>query len=115
MRPNWLFVLPILFFLFPWGEPAHAYSLLTHEQLVDLTWDDSIVPLLLSRYPNLTPAELDQARAYAYGGCVIQDIGYSSYLLDATRPNRLWFHQFCERNRLHLNGLLGQPVEEFSA
>ncbi|WP_348264617.1 zinc dependent phospholipase C family protein [Telmatobacter sp. DSM 110680] len=53
-----------------------AYSLLTHEQLIDLTWKDSIVPLLLSRYPNLTPAQLDQARAYAYGGCVIQDIGY---------------------------------------
>ena len=53
-----------------------AYSLLTHEQLIDLTWEDSIVPLLMSRYPNLTPAELDQARAYAYGGCVIQDIGY---------------------------------------
>jgi len=34
------------------------------------------VPLLMSRYPNLTPAELDQARAYAYGGCVIQDMGY---------------------------------------
>ena len=31
-----------------------AYSLLTHEQLIDLTWQDSIVPLLLSRYPNLT-------------------------------------------------------------
>ena len=58
--------------------PGHvaAYSLLTHEQLIDLTWKDSIVPLLLSRYPNLTPAELDRARAYAYGGCVIQDIGY---------------------------------------
>lgn len=55
---------------------ATAYSLLTHEQLIDLTWKDSIVPLLLSRYPNLTPAELDLARAYAYGGCVIQDIGY---------------------------------------
>jgi hypothetical protein len=55
---------------------AAAYSLLTHEQLIDLTWKDSIVPLLLSRYPNLTPAELDLARAYAYGGCVIQDIGY---------------------------------------
>jgi hypothetical protein len=55
---------------------AHAYSLLTHEQLIDLTWHDSIVPLLLSRYPNMTPAELEQARAYAYGGCVIQDIGY---------------------------------------
>lgn len=53
-----------------------AYSLLTHEQLIDLTWKDSVVPLLLSRYPNLTPAQLDLARAYAYGGCIIQDIGY---------------------------------------
>ncbi|HSY35329.1 MAG TPA: zinc dependent phospholipase C family protein, partial [Acidobacteriaceae bacterium] len=57
-------------------RPAHAYSLLTHEQLIDLTWDSSIVPLLKSRYPTLTPAEIEHARAYAYGGCVIQDIGY---------------------------------------
>ncbi len=56
--------------------PAFAYSLLTHEQIIDLTWDDSIVPLLQSRYPGLTQAQLDEARAYAYGGCVIQDIGY---------------------------------------
>jgi hypothetical protein len=55
---------------------AHSYSLLTHEQLIDLTWRDSIVPLLKSRYPNLTAAQLDEARAYAYGGCTIQDIGY---------------------------------------
>lgn len=55
---------------------AAAYSLLTHEQLIDLTWDDSIVPLLLTRYPGLTAAQLNEARAYAYGGCVIQDIGY---------------------------------------
>src|SRR6185437_13975598 len=54
----------------------HGYSVLTHEQLIDLTWDTSIVPLLLSRYPTLTPVQLDHARAYAYGGCVIQDIGY---------------------------------------
>ncbi len=58
------------------GRSADGYSLLTHEQLIDLTWKDSIVPLLLSRYPTLTPAELEHARAYAYGGCVIQDIGY---------------------------------------
>lgn len=58
------------------AHPAQAYSLLTHEQLIDLSWQPSIVPLLLSRYPNLTPAELERARAYAYGGCVIQDIGY---------------------------------------
>ena len=57
-------------------RPAGAYSVLTHEQLIDLTWNSSIVPLLLSRYPTLTPAEIEHARAYAYGGCVIQDIGY---------------------------------------
>ncbi len=55
---------------------ADAYSLLTHEQLIDLTWQSSIVPLLLSRYPTLTPEQIEHARAYAYGGCVIQDIGY---------------------------------------
>jgi len=58
------------------AHPADAYSVLTHEQLIDLTWQSSIVPLLLSRYPTLTPAEIEHARAYAYGGCVIQDIGY---------------------------------------
>ncbi len=55
---------------------ARGYSVLTHEQLIDLTWDASIVPLLRSRYPTLTAAQLEHARAYAYGGCVIQDIGY---------------------------------------
>ena len=71
-------LLATLFFGLLWlAQPrAAAYSLLTHEQLIDLTWNDSIVPLLLSRYPSLTPADLEKARAYAYGGCVIQDIGY---------------------------------------
>ena len=55
---------------------AAAYTLLTHEELIDLTWNDSIVPLLKSQYPNLTPAELERARSFAYGGCVIQDMGY---------------------------------------
>jgi len=71
-----LCILLALVFITQSPRTAFAYSLLTHEQLIDLTWKDSIVPLLLSRYPNLTPAQLDQARAYAYGGCVIQDIGY---------------------------------------
>jgi len=73
-------ILAILLLLaLPWQRRAEAYSLLTHEQLIDLTWADSIVPLLLSRYPDLTPAQLEEARAYAYGGCVIQDIGYYPY------------------------------------
>lgn len=57
-------------------QPAGAYSLLTHEQLIDLTWQSSIVPLLRSRYPGITADQLEEARSYAYGGCVIQDIGY---------------------------------------
>ena len=65
-----------LLLLFSCCRQAGAYSLLTHEQLIDLTWKGSIVPLLLSRYPDLTAAQLDEAHAYAYGGCVIQDIGY---------------------------------------
>ncbi len=70
-----LVFLPILLFC-SFGNAGRAYSLLTHEQLIDLTWKDSIVPLLLSRYPTLTPEQIEHARAYAYGGCVIQDIGY---------------------------------------
>jgi hypothetical protein len=66
----------ILLLVVPCQRRADAYSLLTHEQLIDLAWQNSIVPLLLSRYPGLTPAQLEEARAYAYGGCVIQDIGY---------------------------------------
>ena len=69
-------ILFILLLSAAWCRPVSAYSLLTHQQLVDLTWGDAIVPFLLSRYPNLTPADLDRARSYAYGGCVIQDVGY---------------------------------------
>ncbi len=64
----------LVFFVFV--LPANAYSVLTHEELVDLVWDDSIRPLLLSRYPQTTPEELREAHAYAYGGSVLQDMGY---------------------------------------
>lgn len=53
-----------------------AYSVQTHEQLVDLAWKPAIEPLLLERFPGLTQAQLNEAHAYAYGGCAIQDIGY---------------------------------------
>lgn len=76
MRRIRRFVLLALALALSCAVQARAYSLLTHEQLIDLTWKDSIVPLLLSRYPALTPSDLEHARAYAYGGCVIQDIGY---------------------------------------
>lgn len=75
-RPRWALIAFAIVLFVAGNIPASAYSLLTHEQLIDLTWDDSIVPLLLSRFPNLSQKQLDRARAYAYGGCVIQDIGY---------------------------------------
>jgi hypothetical protein len=55
---------------------SFAYSVLTHQQIIDLAWDSSIRPVLLSRYPNTTPEELRRAQAFAYGGCAIQDSGY---------------------------------------
>jgi len=55
---------------------AHSYSVLTHEAIIDSTWDSAIRPLLLKRFPAATPDELTQAHAYAYGGCIIQDLGY---------------------------------------
>jgi len=52
----------VLLLVVLFGRRANAYSLLTHEELIDLNWKNSIVPLLLSRYPNLTPAQLEEAR-----------------------------------------------------
>ncbi len=55
---------------------AAAYSVLSHEANIDALWDSGIQPLLARKYPRATPAELLKARAYAYGGSVIQDLGY---------------------------------------
>ena len=53
-----------------------GYSLLTHEEIVDLAWEDPIEPLLCQRFPDATADDLVEAHAYAYGGCVIQDLSY---------------------------------------
>jgi hypothetical protein len=56
--------------------PLPAYSVLTHEQVVDFLWHSDIVKLLRERYPDITPEQLREAHAYAYGGSLIQDMGY---------------------------------------
>jgi hypothetical protein len=56
--------------------PAHAYSVLAHEAIIDTAWDSSIRPLLIRRFPRTTRDALMEARSYAYGGSVIQDLGY---------------------------------------
>jgi hypothetical protein len=62
--------------LFALASRADAYSILAHEGTIDAVWDSDIVPLLRDRFPGLTAEQLAQARAYAYGGSLIQDLGY---------------------------------------
>jgi hypothetical protein len=58
------------------GGVCHGFSLLTHEQVVDILWKDAITPTLLRRFPGATDQDLRKAHAYAYGGCLVQDMGY---------------------------------------
>ena len=53
--------------------------MLSHEAIIDVVWSTNIVPILEKRFPNGTPDELRQAHAYAYGGAIIQDMGYYPY------------------------------------
>ncbi len=62
--------------LLSFTRDAKSYAVLTHQAIIDLAWDESIRPLLLQRFPGLTKRDLETAQAYAYGGCVIQDLGY---------------------------------------
>ncbi|MBV9406129.1 MAG: zinc dependent phospholipase C family protein [Acidobacteriaceae bacterium] len=55
---------------------AHAYSVLSHEAIVDALWDVRLKPLLLERYPNATEEQIKKAHGFAYGGAIIQDLGY---------------------------------------
>lgn len=77
--PDWgalrCWVLVLVFVTVAGGRVA-GYSVLTHEEIVDLVWKSDIEPLLLKRFPSATAEDLRHAHAYAYGGCVIQDMGY---------------------------------------
>src|SRR5262252_4292484 len=71
-------MLVIFGFLFggPCVPSSAGYSVLTHEAILDAAWKDGIEPLLLQRFPDATPEDLLKAHAYAYGGAIIQDLGY---------------------------------------
>ena len=56
--------------------PLSAYSVLTHEAIIDAAWDTSLTGLLKKRFPDVTPEQLREAHAYAYGGAILQDMGY---------------------------------------
>src|SRR5580693_2774491 len=69
-------IVTVLLIVVMCGGASFAYSVLTHEEIVDLLWSDDIRPLLLKRYPGLSDDQIKEAHAYAYGGAVIQDLGY---------------------------------------
>jgi hypothetical protein len=76
MKPKAPRLMLVLLALLVLAQVVNGYSVLTHEQIVDLAWKDQIAPLLMKRFPATSPEELKKAHAFAYGGCVIQDLGY---------------------------------------
>ena len=73
---RWTFVVGLAGALLLAPSAARAYSVLSHEANIDALWDSHIRPLVARRFPQATRDELTKARAYAYGGSVIQDLGY---------------------------------------
>ena len=59
-----------------WPAQTAAYAVLAHEAIIDSAWDTNMRPLLLKRFPNATAEEMKEAHGYAYGGAIIQDMGY---------------------------------------
>jgi hypothetical protein len=75
--PQWSArIATLLLLLLIGASGASGYSVLTHEEIVDLVWASELSPLLLHRFPTLTEDQLKEAHGYAYGGAVIQDLGY---------------------------------------
>ena len=62
-----------------WPAPVQAYAVLSHEAIIDAAWETHIKPLLLKKFPQATEEDLSRAQAYAYGGAIIQDMGYYPY------------------------------------
>jgi hypothetical protein len=69
-------IVAALLVLLSWPSQMAAYSVLSHEAIVDASWDTDIRPLLLKRFPEATPDQIKEAHGYAYGGAIIQDMGY---------------------------------------
>lgn len=68
--------LAVLLFVASFSIQGSGYSVLTHEQVVDLMWRDQLQPLLLKHFPGASEEDLRKAHAYAYGGSLLQDMGY---------------------------------------
>lgn len=57
-------------------RPVAAYSVLTHQSVIDSTWNKYLLPQLQQRYPGGNTEDWLLAKSYAYGGAIVQDMGY---------------------------------------
>jgi hypothetical protein len=76
LRANSAILALLLFFQLLIPPPGFAYAVLAHQALIDTVWESHLKPLLKAKYPDATEDELSAAQAYAYGGSIIQDMGY---------------------------------------
>lgn len=72
-------IIIILVFCLAWPVRSDAYAVLAHEAIIDAAWETHIKPLLKAKFPGATEEQLSEAQAYAYGGSIIQDMGYYPY------------------------------------
>ena len=69
-----LFVLLTMALAVP--EGAEGYSVMAHQAIIDVVWESSMKPAIRKRFPNATEDDINRGQAYAYGGAIIQDLGY---------------------------------------
>jgi hypothetical protein len=58
--------------------PLSAYSVLAHEAIIDSVWQDHLAPLIEKKFTGASEPDLRTARAY--GGCIVQDMGYYPFV-----------------------------------
>jgi len=74
-----LAVLCVMALLLACPERGQAYSVMSHQAIIDVAWEAEIKPAIRKRFPAATEEEIDRGQAYAYGGAIIQDLGYYPY------------------------------------
>src|SRR5436309_15784436 len=70
----WCLLLLILAIVAP--RSSSAFSVLAHQAVIDATWKTALVPELRRRFPHASDADVEHARAFAYGGAHVADLGY---------------------------------------
>ncbi len=90
LNPVRVFV-PLILFLVT-GTSSFGYSVLSHEAMIDALWEVRLKAVLLAQFPGSTPERFKEAHSYAYGGAIIQDMGYypnaDGYFSDLTHYAR---------------------------